>query len=324
MGKTQTQVLQYDNNLYLSQLSGPRNAHLKKLEHLLDVEIGIKGNELHISGPPQDVKTCIQILDALWDRLEQEQSIDITDVDSAIRFINHYGDNDEEHDGSEEFSKNTNEIRTKKINIKPRSPKQAEYIQAMRENDMVFGLGPAGTGKTYLAVALGVEMYLSGEVERLVFCRPAVEAGERLGFLPGDMKEKIDPYLRPIYDALNDVLPADKIEKKLEAGDIEIAPLAFMRGRTLHRSFVILDEAQNAIPSQMKMFLTRMGEGSHMVITGDPLQSDLPERQPSGLTEAMAYLNHINEIKFVTFTENDVVRHQLVSKIIEAYEHRKS
>ena len=214
MGKTHTQVLQYDNNLYLSQLSGPRNAHIKKLEHLLDVEIGIKGNELHLSGSPQDVKTCIQILDALWDRLEQEQSIDITDVDSAIRFINHYGDNDEEHEGSEGFSNNSHEIRTKKTTIKPRSPKQAEYIQAMRENDMVFGLGPAGTGKTYLAVALGVEMYLSGEVERLVFCRPAVEAGERLGFLPGDMKEKIDPYLRPIYDALNDVLPADKIEKK--------------------------------------------------------------------------------------------------------------
>lgn len=321
MSKLHSHILQYDNNLYLSQLSGPRNAHITKLEKLLDVEIGIKGNELHLSGNLHDVQTCTKILEALWERLEENGNIDITDVDSAIRFINNHEGG---QSGSENFSNNKNEIKTKKITLKPRSPKQAEYIKAMRENDMVFGLGPAGTGKTYLAVALGVEMYLNGEVERLVFCRPAVEAGEKLGFLPGDMKDKIDPYLRPIYDALHDVMPVDKIEKKIENGDIEIAPLAFMRGRTLHRSFVILDEAQNAIPSQMKMFLTRMGEGSHMVITGDPLQSDLPERQPSGLTEAMAFLNHINEIKFVTFTEKDVVRHQLVSKIIEAYEHRNS
>ena len=185
---------------------------------------------------------------------------------------------------------------------------------------MVFGLGPAGTGKTYLAVAMAVQAYIKGDVERLVFCRPALEAGERIGFLPGDMKEKVDPYLRPIYDALNDMMPYDVIQKKTESGDIEIAPLAFMRGRTLGNAFVILDEAQNATPSQMKMFLTRMGERARFIVTGDPTQSDLPKSEPSGLADALHILKDVRGIRFVHFSGEDVVRHALVQKIVNAYE----
>ncbi|MCB9964080.1 MAG: PhoH family protein [Rhodospirillales bacterium] len=318
MTKQITHSLKYNNNLFLSQLCGPRNAHILKLEKLLDVEIAIKGNQLDITGHQADVASCAHILDALWVKLENGEEVDITDVESAIRFV-HHGDSEQK-----DLKNAQGTIKTKKKAIEPRSPVQADYMKAMRDYDMIFGLGPAGTGKTYLAVAMGIEMYLNGEVERLIFTRPAVEAGENLGFLPGDMKEKVDPYLRPIYDALHDMLPIDKVEKKMETGDIEVAPLAFMRGRTLKNAFVILDEAQNTTPAQMKMFLTRMGNGSRMVITGDPTQSDLPKHQQSGLTEAMAYLRDINEIKFIMFSEKDVVRHHLVAKIIEAYEHRNT
>lgn len=320
MSKTKSHVIKYDNNLYLSQLCGPRNEHIKKLEKLLDVEIAIKGDTLNMTGYPGDVDNCTKILDALWVKLENGENLELTDVEAAIRFMN----DRENGDTSQQFSDNKNLIKTKKKTIEARSPRQAEYIQSMRDFDMIFGLGPAGTGKTYLAVAMGIEMYMNGEVERLIFTRPVVEAGENLGFLPGDMKEKVDPYLRPIYDAMYDMIPLDKVEKKMENGDIEIAPLAFMRGRTLKNAFVILDEAQNATPAQMKMFLTRMGNGSRMVITGDPTQTDLPKRDTSGLTEAMAYLRDINEIKFIMFSEKDVVRHHLVARIIEAYEHRKN
>ncbi len=318
MSKTKTHVIKYDNNLYLSQLCGSRNEHIKKLEKLLDVEIAIKGNQLNITGHGKDVENCVQILDALWVKLENNDNLELADVEAAIRFIN----GTENGEGSKEYSNDQNMIKTKKRTIEARSPLQAEYIRSMRDYEMIFGLGPAGTGKTYLAVAMGVEMYLNGEVERLIFTRPAVEAGESLGFLPGDLKEKVDPYLRPIYDALHDMMPLDKVDKKLENGDLEVAPLAFMRGRTLKNAFVILDEAQNTTPAQMKMFLTRMGEGSRVVVTGDPTQTDLPKHQTSGLTEAMAYLRDVNEIKFIMFSEKDVVRHHLVAKIIEAYEHR--
>lgn len=320
MSKTKSHVIKYDNNLYLSQLCGPRNEHIKKLEKLIDVEISIKGDTLTISGHKNDVEQCVQILDALWVKLENEEELELADVEAAIRFMN----GTENGEGQKNFSDNKNQIKTKRKTIEPRSPLQAEYVQAMRDYEMIFGLGPAGTGKTYLAVAMGVEMYLNGEVERLIFTRPAVEAGESLGFLPGDMKEKVDPYLRPIYDALHDMMPLDKVDKKMENGDIEIAPLAFMRGRTLKNAFVILDEAQNSTPAQMKMFLTRMGEGARIVVTGDPTQTDLPKHQTSGLTEAMAFLRDVNEIKFIMFSEKDVVRHHLVAKIIEAYEHRKN
>ncbi|MCD8493891.1 MAG: PhoH family protein [Alphaproteobacteria bacterium] len=211
-------------------------------------------------------------------------------------------------------------IRTRKRHITPRSPNQAAYLDAIKKHDMVFGFGPAGTGKTYLAVAMAVAMYIEGKVERLIFTRPAVEAGENLGFLPGDMKEKVDPYLRPIYDALHDMLHWDVMMKKMEMGEIEIAPLAFMRGRTLSNAFVILDEAQNTTCSQMKMFLTRMGENSRMVITGDLTQTDLPKGVKSGLREAYETLEGVEGIAFRHFNRGDVVRHQLVGRIVEAYE----
>jgi phosphate starvation-inducible PhoH-like protein len=213
-------------------------------------------------------------------------------------------------------------IRTRRRVIQPRSPTQRDYLEAIRDRDLVFGLGPAGTGKTYLAVAMAVSMLTSGTVERIVLSRPAVEAGERLGFLPGDLKDKVDPYLRPLYDALHDMLPADQIGKRLESGEIEVAPLAFMRGRTLAHAFVILDEAQNTTAMQMKMFLTRLGEGSRMVITGDLSQIDLPPGVPSGLRDAIDTLNGVEGVRFVNFSDRDVVRHDLVARIVRAYDAR--
>jgi phosphate starvation-inducible PhoH-like protein len=210
-------------------------------------------------------------------------------------------------------------IRTRKGAIAPRSAAQAAYIDMLSRNDMVFGIGPAGTGKTYLAVAQGVALLQSGRVDRIVLSRPAVEAGERLGFLPGDMKEKVDPYLRPLYDALHDMLPAEQVARRIAAGEIEIAPLAFMRGRTLAHCYAILDEAQNTTPAQMKMFLTRMGEGSRMVITGDPTQIDLLPHQPSGLVEALGIVAGVEGIGITRFAEQDVVRHPLVARIVAAY-----
>ena len=214
-------------------------------------------------------------------------------------------------------------INLKRRSLVPRTKNQSVYVDALRKQDMVFGVGPAGTGKTYLAVAIGVEMYERQMIERLIFCRPAVEAGEKLGFLPGDMREKIDPYLRPIYDALYDFLGAERVEKMLERGEIEIAPLAFMRGRTLSHAYVLLDEAQNTTSSQMKMFLSRMGENSKMVVTGDPSQTDLLDGQMSGLKEANNILRDIPEISFIEFTNSDVVRHKLVGKILNAYDAKK-
>ncbi len=217
-------------------------------------------------------------------------------------------------------SSDRNAINTKRRSLVPRTQNQSAYVDALRTKEMVYGVGPAGTGKTYLAVAVGVEMYEKGIVERLIFCRPAVEAGEKLGFLPGDMREKIDPYLRPIYDALNDFLGGERVEKMMERGEIEIAPLAFMRGRTLSHAYVVLDEAQNTTSAQMKMFLSRMGDGSRMIITGDPSQTDLPSGQISGLHESMNILGDIDEIAFIKFTNSDVVRHKLVGKILNAYD----
>ena len=210
-------------------------------------------------------------------------------------------------------------IRTEKRRISPRSPTQAAYLRAMREHDLVFGIGPAGTGKTYLAVAIGLSLLGQRAVDRLILSRPAVEAGERLGFLPGDMKDKVDPYLRPLYDALQEMLPEGKLSAKLESGQIEVAPLAFMRGRTLANAFVILDEGQNTTPGQMKMFLTRLGENSRMVVTGDPSQDDLPPGTTSGLTDAVARLDRVPQIGVVRFTARDIVRHPLVESILDAY-----
>ncbi|MBN9090097.1 MAG: PhoH family protein [Reyranella sp.] len=269
-----------------------------------------RANQLEIGGEEDDVAVAHKTLTSLYERLKRGLAVDTADVDAAVRFSRVDGA------GSDEG------IRTRKRTINARSPGQREYLTALRERDMVFALGPAGSGKTYLAVAMGVSLLLAGKVERMVLSRPAVEAGERLGFLPGDLKEKIDPYLRPLYDALHDMVPAEQIAKRMEDGDIEIAPLAFMRGRTLSHCYVILDEAQNTTAMQMRMFLTRLGEGSRMVVTGDPSQVDLPRGEKSGLADAVDTLSHVEGIRFVRLSSKDVVRHDLVTRIVEAYDAR--
>lgn len=312
--------LEFKNNTLLPFLFGEHNTHLSHLEKKLNVSIADRGNTLRVAGEEPALRQVENILNALYRKLEKKDMTDISiaDIDAQLRFTGPDSGGSGHTDGDERRSALA--IRTKKKTIAPRTHNQAAYIEMIRQKDMVFGLGPAGTGKTYLAVAAGVDMFLQGRVERLVFCRPAVEAGENLGFLPGDMKEKIDPYLRPVYDALHDMLPFDFLVKRMETGDIEIAPLAFMRGRTLAHAFVILDEAQNATTMQMKMFLTRMGEASRMVITGDPKQSDLPGHVKSGLNEAVEILSGIDEIGFTRFETKDVVRHPLVGKILKAYD----
>jgi phosphate starvation-inducible PhoH-like protein len=252
---------------------------------------------------------------ALWKRLEQGQHVGTAEVEAALRLAEGGAEQGEPRLPLADLPA----IRTRKGAIAPRSSAQAAYIEMLARREMVFGIGPAGTGKTYLAVAQGVALLQTGRVDRIVLSRPAVEAGERLGFLPGDMKEKVDPYLRPLYDALNDMLPPDQVAKRIERGEIEIAPLAFMRGRTLAHAYCILDEAQNTTPAQIKMFLTRMGEGSRMVITGDPTQVDLPAGQPSGLSEALRILEGVEGIGVARFAERDVVRHPLVARIVAAY-----
>ncbi len=264
----------------------------------------------------------------MWGRIHKRPDTQITSAD--IDGVLHFSKEDKKDNMSQAQTipspsafEDGNAIQTKRRSLVPRTKNQAAYVEALRKKEMVFGIGPAGTGKTYLAVAVGVELHEKQMIERLVFCRPAVEAGEKLGFLPGDMREKVDPYLRPIYDALYDFLGAERVEKMLERGEIEIAPLAFMRGRTLSHAYVVLDEAQNTTSTQMKMFLSRMGESSHMVITGDMSQSDLPRDQTSGLREATEILGNIDEIGFIEFTNSDVVRHKLVGKILNAYDAKK-
>ena len=311
--------MRFDDNRLLPLLFGQHNAHLHYIEDMLNVSIAHRGNELAIKGKDKDVKLAEVVLEMLWDKAKRDQDISVGEVDAAIRFARGERDHHPSSDNSRFFDEKAGfKVGANKI-ISPRSHNQKAYIEAIKKHDMVFGVGPAGTGKTFLAVAAAVEMYKAGEIDRMIFTRPAVEAGEQLGFLPGDMLEKIDPYLRPIYDALHDLMPGEEITKKIDKGDIEIAPLAFMRGRTLKNAFVILDEAQNSTAMQMKMFLTRMGEGTRMVITGDPTQTDLPGGVISGLKDAMSILQHVQEVAFIHFDETDVVRHKLVSKIINAY-----
>jgi len=310
--------MRFDDNTLLAMLFGEHDRHIAQIEHALDVTIGSRGNELEISGPSESVGVAKAVLNDLYDKLKQGQSLNSSEVDGAIRMAGARGAG-----GDATPAAPTEPIQTRKQPVAARSPRQAAYIEAMRSHELVFGLGPAGTGKTYIAVAVAVSMFLSGQVDRIILSRPAVEAGERLGFLPGDIKEKVDPYLRPLYDALNDMMPMDAVLKRLESGDIEIAPLAFMRGRTLSNAIVILDEAQNTTPVQMKMFLTRLGEYSRMVVTGDLSQIDLPIGARSGLAEAVETLENMKGAAFVRFTNDDVVRNPLVTRIVRAYEKRE-
>jgi phosphate starvation-inducible PhoH-like protein len=307
--------MQFDDNSLLAQLFGERDENLHRIERHLAVSVVSRGNRLAISGPSARIEVARTALAALYERLKRGLDVDAAAVDAALRLAQH-------RPGQREVWSEGEEIRTKKRRISARGPNQAAYIAAMREHELVFGLGPAGTGKTYLAVATAVDMMMSGAVERIILSRPAVEAGERLGFLPGDLREKVDPYLRPLYDALYDMLPGDQVMKRLASGEIEIAPLAFMRGRTLANAFVILDEAQNTTPVQMKMFLTRLGENARMAITGDLSQIDLPPGAQCGLRDALDTLGGIDGIAVIEFNETDVVRHALVSRIVRAYDQR--
>ncbi|MDE8345471.1 MAG: PhoH family protein [Acidocella sp.] len=308
-------TLTFANNALLPLLLGDHDRHLARIEQRLGVRLACRGNRISITGPTTQVAAAEAALGALYRQLERGEMIDGPTVDAAVRLT----------DPATEPRLPLSDlpaIRTRKGAIGPRSPGQTSYIDLLARHEMVFAMGPAGTGKTYLAVAQAVAMLTSGKVDRIVLSRPAVEAGERLGFLPGDMKEKVDPYLRPLYDALNDMLPGDQLTKRMTTGEIEIAPLAFMRGRTLAHAFVILDEAQNTTPVQMKMFLTRMGEGTRMVITGDLTQIDLPAGTRSGLADALDTLEGISGIGVARFNNADVVRHPLVGRIVEAYDQR--
>lgn len=306
------------NNLLIQQLVGPQDSNLRLIEKILGVEISSFGNQMNIKGSQEAVEQAKNTIDALYNKVSRGIEIGEEEVKAALR-MNNAGTIAE---GGEEQNLNDIVLKTKKRHIYPRSATQAQYIQEMMKNELVFGLGPAGTGKTYLAVALAVSMMLEGKIDKIILSRPAVEAGENLGFLPGDLKEKVDPYLRPLYDALYEMLPAEQVDKKIAIGEIEIAPLAFMRGRTLTNAFVILDEAQNTTPMQMKMFLTRLGENSRMVVNGDLSQVDLPRGVISGLRDALETLKDTQGISSVRFNSTDVVRHGLVAKIVKAYEEK--
>jgi phosphate starvation-inducible protein PhoH and related proteins len=305
----QTLTLAFDDNRLLPHVFGEHDEHLALIEHRLGVNISSKGNRVAIRGAANAAEDARTVLMSLYNRASRGTDVSKGDVDGAIRMIR-----------SREEGASENTVRTRRKTVNPRTPNQKLYIDAIRQHELVFGIGPAGTGKTYLAVACAAEALMNGEVDRIVLSRPAVEAGERLGFLPGDMKDKIDPYLRPLYDALYDMMPQSLVAKGLAENQIEIAPLAFMRGRTLANAFVILDEAQNTTPQQMKMFLTRLGEGSRMVVTGDPSQVDLPNNITSGLSDALGILKGVKGIAQVEFLAGDIVRHALVGRIVQAYD----
>ena len=314
-------LIEFPDNLLLIDLCGEYDRNLTGIEQKLGVQIVRRGNQLVVIGEESATVETVDVLTALYQRLEAGKSIEHGDVDRELRM----GGSDEgtgsrDGDQLEMFKGGKVEIKTRKKLVEPRTDAQKEYVKSLFTNELAFGIGPAGTGKTYLAVAVGVSMFIEGHVDRIILSRPAVEAGEKLGYLPGDMKDKIDPYMQPLYDALNDFLPEKQLAKLIEDKRIEIAPLAFMRGRTLSNAYVVLDEAQNATAMQMKMFLTRLGEGSRMVVTGDRTQIDLPRGVPSGLADAERLLVAIPKISFNYFTSKDVVRHPLVAAIIEAYE----
>lgn len=299
---------QFEDNALLQTLFGPNGVYLEQVGRQMGVKLSHMGNVVIATGPLSGVQGALAILEELYQRLSEGRGVDEAEIDSAIRMSGQMTDG-----GKIVYA-------TRKRRVEARTPGQGVYMKAMEDYPLVFGVGPAGTGKTYLAVAKAVSMMIRGEVDRIILSRPAVEAGERLGFLPGDLRDKIDPYLRPLYDALHDMLPGDQVAKRLASGDIEVAPLAFMRGRTLGNAFVILDEAQNATPMQMKMFLTRLGGHSRMVVTGDLSQVDLPNGARSGLSEALDILTGVEGIGVVRFSERDVVRHPLVARIVSAYD----
>lgn len=299
----------------LPPLFGEHDQHLSIIEDRLGVELTPRGNHVLLKGDEDACRSAQQVLDALYERLTQGHDVGPGEVDGSIRMITTAIDT-----GAPETANGQIHLKTPRRAISARTQVQNTYMKALQDLDLIFATGPAGTGKTYLAVAYAAAALSAGKVERIILSRPAVEAGERLGFLPGDMRDKVDPYLRPLYDALYDVLPANKVVRGLEDGTIEIAPLAFMRGRTLSHAFIILDEAQNCTPMQMKMFLTRFGEGSQMVITGDPSQVDLPHGAKSGLTDAVNLLRNVDGVFQVAFSHVDVVRHPLVARIVRAYD----
>ena len=303
-------VVPFEDNRHLTRLLGEFDAHLALVEDRLGIEAHAHGNVVILNGPEAACEMAREVLEDLYKRAAKGEAIGAGDFDGLIR---HARDETAPADGQAQ-------VATRRRVVKARTPLQSAYIRALEKVDLVFGIGPAGTGKTYIAVAYAAHCLERGLVERIILSRPAVEAGERLGFLPGDMREKVDPYLRPLYDALYDVLPPEKVERDLESGVIEIAPLAFMRGRTLANAFVILDEAQNTSSMQMKMFLTRIGENSKMAVTGDPSQIDLPPGMVSGLEEAVSLLAGVKGVEAIRFTSADVVRRDLVAKIVEAYD----
>ncbi len=313
--QTDATILEFDDNYLLAQLVGEHDRYLARIEQGLDVSVVSRGNKMAISGSNSARASAKSVLLDLYERLKKGLDVAEGEVDGAIRMAG----NAPAEDGSRGSVSGEDMIVTKRRRITPRSTNQAVYVKSLRTHELVFGLGPAGTGKTYLAVANAVAMLIENKVDRLILARPAVEAGEKLGFLPGDMRDKIDPYLRPLYDALYDMLPAEEVVKRLENGEIEVAALAFMRGRTLSNAAIILDEAQNTTPVQMKMLLTRMGENSRMAVTGDLSQIDLPLGMRSGLHEAVDILKGVKGIDFIHFGEADVVRHPLVTRIVKAY-----
>jgi phosphate starvation-inducible protein PhoH and related proteins len=308
----------FTDNSLLPMLFGDEDIHLTRLEKKFNVQATTRGNMLVISGEKSSVDSCRLVVESLYTDLKKGREVGTKEVDAAIRMT--AGQEDLRSENPSSYVPQDLIVKTMKKSVKPYSPAQAKYIDSLSKNDVVFTLGPAGTGKTYIAVAMAVAMFTAGRVEKIILSRPAVEAGEKLGFLPGDLKEKIDPYLRPLYDALHDMIPAERLNRHMEVGDIEVAPLAFMRGRTLSNAFVILDEAQNTTPTQMKMFLTRLGENSRMVITGDLTQTDLPKDVKSGLGDVIRKVEGIEGIGVVRFTDSDVVRHPLAAKIVKAYD----
>ena len=316
INKKFSNILSFEDNEIISSMCGEFDNNLKSLEIEMGVIIIPRGNLISISGNESDVRKTGLVLEKIYQSAKNNNQIDYGELKGIINMTTNENSNIEHSSNLVDSFL----VKAGKKVLKPRSKKQKKYFELVKERQMVFCCGPAGTGKTYLAVAFAVSMLKAGQVEKIILSRPAVEAGERLGFLPGDLKEKIDPYLRPIYDALNEMLPVGEVIKKIESGQIEIAPIAFMRGRTLSNSFVILDESQNTTPIQMKMFLTRLGENSKMIINGDLSQVDLPSGTKSGLREAMNILQNIDDIGFIRFNDKDVVRNALVSKIVKNYE----